>query len=134
MTVNRKDLSIKTATITIKVIQVDGHKMTKATFNQIPRFDIERYGDVEDDYLNYEYVIDCDKLHILGYVNLGNGNKEILASIDGDIKFTPQNLNKIIFSNQNNLSNLYRWCPRLIFPSFNLDRLCTCRDDGLPQL
>jgi len=43
-------------------------------------------------------------------------------------------LNKIIFSNQNTLSNLYRWCPRFIFPSFNPDSLCTCRDDGLPQL
>lgn len=30
-----KTLEIKTATIEIKVIRVDGHKMTKATFNQI---------------------------------------------------------------------------------------------------
>lgn len=30
-----QDLSIATATITIKVIQVAGHKMTKATFRQI---------------------------------------------------------------------------------------------------
>jgi hypothetical protein len=30
-----KNLEIKTATIEIKVVRVDGHKMTKATFRQI---------------------------------------------------------------------------------------------------
>jgi hypothetical protein len=30
-----KSLEIKTATIEIKVVRVDGHKMTKATFRQI---------------------------------------------------------------------------------------------------
>lgn len=31
----QKNLSIATATVSIKVIHVDGHKMTKATFRQI---------------------------------------------------------------------------------------------------
>lgn len=33
--INRNALTIGTATITIKVIQVSGHKMTKATWRQI---------------------------------------------------------------------------------------------------
>ena len=36
MTDSNKKLEIATKTITIKVIQVDGHKMTKSTFDQIP--------------------------------------------------------------------------------------------------
>lgn len=62
-------LSIKTATIEIKVVRVDGHKMTKATFRQIPT--------------DNEIVIEKDK-QVLGWVN-ENGNTVILFTHDNKI-------------------------------------------------
>ena len=56
------------------------------------------------------------------------------GSIDGDTKFTPQNLNKILFSNHSALINMFRWCTRFVLPDFNSNCLCPCRDDGIPQL
>lgn len=69
-----KNLSISTASITINVVKVDGHKMTKATFNQIPYLP-DRYIDAED------FVI-------LGWVNddgssVRNGNPIALVSCQG---------------------------------------------------
>ena len=49
-----KDLSITSATFTVKVLRVDNHKMTKATFRQIRVKNIDSWPDSE---------------YILGYVN-----------------------------------------------------------------
>ncbi len=52
---NKSDLSIKKATIEIKVIQVDNHKMTKATFNQIIKKDFGK--------------LDFDNIYIFGWIS-----------------------------------------------------------------
>lgn len=61
-----KILEIKTATIEIKVIRVDGHKMTKATFRQI-----QNDSDTE-----------IDEESILGWVN-DDGYIVVLWNMDG---------------------------------------------------
>lgn len=63
-----KNLTIKTATVEIKVIRVDGHKMTKATFNQIA----------------CDNVVKSDQVNILGYVR--NPGFWILWSREGKLK------------------------------------------------
>jgi len=62
---SKKNLSIATATITIRVVQVDGHKMTKATFRQIQNIRLEKWpgnekilGWVNDDGPNIIFVED----------------------------------------------------------------------------
>jgi len=59
-----QNLSITTKTISIKVIQIDGHKMTKATFDQIPIQNKEK--DIED----------YDNIELLGWVNDNRLNKK----------------------------------------------------------
>ena len=46
--VTQKNLSISTATITISVVKVDGHKMTKSTFRQIQRKELKEWPKKED--------------------------------------------------------------------------------------
>ena len=41
------DLSIKSTTVEIKVLKVDGHKMTKAVFRQIQRKDLFDKDDIK---------------------------------------------------------------------------------------
>lgn len=65
-----KNLSIATATITIKVIQVDGHKMTKATYNQITKKQLSLYQDAG---LGYSYVLNMNPRRILGWVRNSYG-------------------------------------------------------------
>lgn len=59
--INRNALTIGTATITIKVIQVSGHKMTKATWRQIT---ISDWNEV-----SYQLLSDID---VLGWVRDGD--------------------------------------------------------------
>jgi len=46
--VTQKNLSISTATITISVVKVDGHKMTKSTFRQIQTKELIEWPKSED--------------------------------------------------------------------------------------
>lgn len=80
---NRKALEIKTATITIKVVKLDGHKMTKATYEQIPL----------DDDADKDLILGIIKdgkdpcgLDVLGWVNRRKGPDEILVSDNGNIE------------------------------------------------
>ena len=63
-----KNLEIKTATIEIKVIRVDGHKMTKATFWQIE----------QDDKSN------IDDESVLGWVN--DNHVWLIFNVNGKVK------------------------------------------------
>jgi hypothetical protein len=63
-----KNLEIKTATIEIKVVRVDGHKMTKATFRQI------QGGGGQ-----------IDEASILGWVN-DDGDTSVLFNDNGAIR------------------------------------------------
>ena len=76
-----KNLRISTASITINVVKVDGHKMTKATFNQIPNLPFQ-YADYVTKKFNVEDFV------ILGWVNddglsVKNGNPTVLVSYQG---------------------------------------------------
>jgi hypothetical protein len=65
--INRNALTIGTATITIKVIQVSGHKMTKATFRQIHYMD---YRNIPSDAEILGHIID-DGVYLLLISNGG---------------------------------------------------------------
>jgi Iap family predicted aminopeptidase len=62
-------LEIRTATVSIKVIRVDGHKMTKATFRQII---IDDDGEIAEE-------------NIIGWVNDDNA-VVVLFTIDGELR------------------------------------------------
>ncbi len=67
---DEKRLSISTAVISVHVVKVDGHKMTKATFRQIPVVALDKWpGDMS-----------C-----LGWVNEGKDHKWLLHSKDGKL-------------------------------------------------
>ncbi len=89
MTGSSKKLEIATKTITIKVIQVDGHKMTKATFDQIPiggyNSKDEMLGWVQDNRLKPECY--CEKVWIL-YINSLNNKLEKYKCSDNGITKT----------------------------------------------
>jgi hypothetical protein len=64
-----KNLEIKTAVIEVKVIRVDGHKMTKAVFRQIP-IDDPFTTETEDNGQSRIVLLSC--ADVLGWVNDGN--------------------------------------------------------------
>ncbi len=86
MSDSSKKLEIATKTITIKVIQVDGHKMTKATFDQIPiggyNSKDEMLGWVQDNRLNRNTYYDF--IWIL-YINSLNNKLEKYKCTDNGI-------------------------------------------------
>ena len=84
----KKTLEIKTATVEIKVVRVDGHKMTMTTFKQLPTLNIlDTYNDIffkrVDDFDGYHEleIVQNSDLHrqmsfmdcVLGWVKTNNG-------------------------------------------------------------
>jgi hypothetical protein len=86
-----KNLEIKTATIDIHVVRVDGHKMTKATFRQIPvtRLEAEEFppdnqilGWVLDDATEFYYEFNKSKQRTARHPWLLFKHKEKLVRMD----------------------------------------------------
>lgn len=105
--INRNALTIGTATITIKVIQVSGHKMTKATWRQIQvsewdeaKFDLGLYdiqvlgwvkdGDNEDTNIWLLWT-DGGELY-RGWCQLGCNHLSKATALQGEWKSTYQQL------------------------------------------
>ncbi len=86
----QKDLTISTASVEIHVLRVDGHKMTKATFSQIPLVDRSELflGDFYEEFCAGSWIGEADGIHfkdgvkVLGKVN-GGGEWYLLCECVG---------------------------------------------------
>ncbi len=77
---NVTQLKIKKANVSIHVVRVDNHKMTKATFRQIPIFRLAEKNKELDD---FHIVHFPDSVDILGWVN--DNGKWLLFQTDGEL-------------------------------------------------